>query len=201
MHVRVTQITGATDIESGVAVLRDQVVPELQQQKGYRGLSASGDHSNGRLTVLSVWETAADLEASESTADKVRDDAMKVIGGEARVERYEQTVWETGAPPPSPGARLHIRHISMDPALIEENLAYFRDTVLPQMKATPGFLGVRQLIDRTTGEGRVGTIWAGDEALEESLRRAEGRRADAAQRGIRFGEQEVAEIFFSSMPS
>ena len=201
MYVRITQVAGATDIDSGIAVLRDQVVPELQHQKGYRGLSASGDRSAGRVTVLSMWDTAEDLEASESSADKVRADAMKVMGGHARVERYEQTVWETGGTPPSPGARLHIRHISMDPALVEENLEYFRQTVLPQIKATPGFLGVRQLIDRATGEGRVGTLWADDEAMEGSVRRSEERRAEVAERGVRLGEQEVLEVLFASMPS
>ena len=201
MYVRITQVTGATDIDRGIAVLRDQVVPELQHQKGYRGLSASGDRSAGRVTVLSMWDTAADLEASESSADKVRSDAMKVMGGQARVERYEQTVWETGAAPPAPGAKLHIRHISMDPELVDDNLIYFRQTVLPRMKATPGFIGVRQLIDRTTGEGRVGTLWADGDAMEASQQQFEQRRAEAVERGVRFGEEEVLEVLFASMPT
>ena len=201
MYVRITQVTGATDIDRGIAVIRDQVIPELQHQKGYRGLTASGDRTTGRVTVLSMWDTAADLDASESSAEKARSDAMKVMGGHARVERYEQTVWETGGTPPSPGARLHIRHISMDPALVEGNLAYFRQSVLPQLKAMPGFVGVRQLIDRSTGEGRVGTLWADDDTLEASLRRSEERRAAAAERGIRFGEQEIFEVLFASMPT
>jgi hypothetical protein len=37
MYVRITRVTGATDIDSGIAVLRDQVAPELEHQKGYRG--------------------------------------------------------------------------------------------------------------------------------------------------------------------
>lgn len=93
MHVRITTITGASDIDGGLAVLRDQVVPQLQQQQGFGGLSAAGDRAGGVVTVLSLWDTQADLEASESAANKARDDVARVIGGDVSVERYEQTVW------------------------------------------------------------------------------------------------------------
>jgi hypothetical protein len=42
MFARVNNVTGAKDIDAGVAYLRDKVVPELQGQKGFRGLTMSG---------------------------------------------------------------------------------------------------------------------------------------------------------------
>lgn len=199
MHVRISTVTGASHIEEGVDFLREEVVPQLQQQKGFRGLSASGDRTAGVVTVLSVWESEEDLEASESAADKARGNAVLVMGGKVSVERFEQTVWEIGESRPSPGARLHIRHTKLDPARIESNLEFFRQTVVPEMKATPGFLGVRQLINRETGEGRVGTLWVDDEALAASLARGEERRAMAAARGVHFGEEQRLEVLFASM--
>ncbi len=199
MHVRISTVTGASHIDEGVEFLREEVVPQLQQQKGFRGLSASGDRTAGVVTVLSVWETEEDLAASESAADKARGNAVEVMGGKASVERYEQAVWETGDTRPGPGTRLHIRHTKLDPARIDSNLEYFRETVVPEMKATPGFLGVRQLINRETGEGRVGTLWADDEALEASLARSAARRAMAAERGVQFGEERRLEVLFATM--
>ena len=198
MYARLSTITGASDIDGGIAFLRDQAVPQLQQQKGFRGLSASGDRKAGVVTVLSVWETEADLDASESAADKTRGDALRVIGGEVSVERFEQTVWERSETAPEPGAKLHIRHISMDPSRVDENLEFFRQTVVPEMKATPGFRGVRQLINRSTGEGRVGSVWADEEALSAALANAEQRRARASDRGVRFGEDQVLEVLFAA---
>lgn len=199
MHVRISTITGASDIDGGIDFVRDQVVPQLQQQKGFRGLSVSGDRKAGVVTVLSVWETEADLDASESAADKARGDATKLIGGQVSVERYEQLVWERGDTPPGPGAKLHIRHVKMDPSRIDGNAEFFRQTVLPEMKATPGFLGCRNLIDRSTGEGHVGTVWADEESLAGALANAEQRRSRAADRGVEFGGEQVLEVLFAAM--
>jgi len=199
MHVRITTVTGASNIDGGLAVLRDQALPQMQQQTGFRGLSASGDRAAGVVTVLSVWHSEADLEASESAADKARGDAVRIMGGEVSVERYEQTVWTVGDTRPGPGAKLHIRHVKIDPARIEENLEFFRRTVVPEMKARPGFLAVRQLIDRSTGEARVGSVWADEDSLSASLAQSEQRRALAKDRGVEFGEDRVLEVLFTAM--
>jgi heme-degrading monooxygenase HmoA len=199
MYVRITTVTGASDIDGGLAFLRDQVVPQMQQQKGFRSLSAAGDRAAGVVTVLSLWDSQADLEASESAANKARDDAARLMGGgEVSVERYEQTVWEVGDTRPGPGAKLHIRHIKIDPERIDDNLEFFRQTVVPDMKARPGFLAVRQLIDRSTGEGRVGSVWADQDSLAASLAQSEQRRAKAKDRGVEFGQDRVLEVLLNA---
>ncbi len=198
MFVRISIVTGATAIDAGLEFLREEVVPQLQQQKGFRGLSASGDRAAGVVNVLSTWETEEDLSASESAADKARGSALQVLGGRVTVERYEQNVWEMGESRPGPGTKLHIRTTHMEPSRIDDNLAYFRETVVPQMKATPGFQGVRHLINRETGEGRVGTLWANEDALTEALARAEERRASAADRGVQFGEDLVLDVLYAT---
>ena len=109
MHPRASTVTRATDIDAGVAHIRDEVEPQLLQQKGFRGISVSADRSDGLVIVLSLWETEADLEASESAAAKVRADALSVVGGEVSVDRYEQLLWETLGEGPRPGAKLFIR--------------------------------------------------------------------------------------------
>jgi heme-degrading monooxygenase HmoA len=199
MHARISIVTDATDIERGLGFIRDQVLPDLQQQRGFRGLSASGDRSSGVVNVLSMWDSEADLDASESTADKARSDAVRLMGGQVSVERYEQILSEVGETLPRPGAKLQIRHIKMDPATIDENLEFFRQNVLPEIKSTPGFLGVRLLTNRSTGEGRVGTIWADEESLQVARERSEQRRARASDRGVEFGEEQSFEVIFSSM--
>ena len=35
MHVRITTITGATDIDAGIAFAREKSVPALQKLKGF----------------------------------------------------------------------------------------------------------------------------------------------------------------------
>ena len=63
MHTRLLTFTDAKNIDGGVDFLRQKVVPILNEQKGYRGVSASADRSGGVLGILTLWETAADREA------------------------------------------------------------------------------------------------------------------------------------------
>jgi heme-degrading monooxygenase HmoA len=199
MHARITTVGGASDIDSSLALLRDQVVPHMQQQKGFRGLSAAGDRSAGVVTVLRLWDSQADLEASESDASNARGCAVSLMGGPISVEHYEQSVWEVGDTRPRPGAKLHTRHVKIDPNRIEDNLDFFRQTVVPDMKARPGFLGVRHLIDRKSGEARVGSLWTDEASLAASLTQSEPRRAAAKDRGVEFGEDQVLEVLYNIM--
>jgi heme-degrading monooxygenase HmoA len=198
MYARITTVTGASDIDGGLAVLRDEAVPQMQQQKGFRGLSAAGDRAAGEVMVLSVWDTEAHLEASESAAQKARGEVARIMGGELSVERYEQTVWEVGKTQPGSGAKLHIRHVKVDPARIDENIEFFRQTVVPEMKARPGFVGLRHLIDRSTGEARVGSVWTDEDSISASLVQSEKRRALAKDRGIEFGEDRVLDLLLAA---
>ncbi len=198
MHARITIVNGANDIDGGIEYMKRQVIPGLRQQKGYRGLSISGDRAGRVLNILTQWETQADMDASESAIEKVRDDAVKVIGGNFTVERYEQLVFDVQPPGPTVGAKLHIREIKMDPSKIDENLAFFKQVIIPEFKSSPGFLAVRNLMNRSTGEGRVGTTWADDASLEAQLAQTEPRRARAAERGVTFGSDRLAEMLLIS---
>jgi heme-degrading monooxygenase HmoA len=200
MHVRITTADGATDIDAGVALLRDQIVPQLEQQKGFRGLSLSANRDTGQVSVLTLWETEGDLHASESATEKLRGDTLKVLGaGAPTIEHFEEVVSEVGSVPPGPGSRLQVRRITVAPDRIEENLAFFRANVLPEITSTPGFQAVRQLINRDTGEGAVGTVWADESSLQAADKQSEGRRSAAAERGVNFGDVDTREILYMTM--
>jgi heme-degrading monooxygenase HmoA len=195
MFARTVTFTGATDIDAGMRYLQDTVAPLLREQKGFRGVTASADRFSGVLGVLSLWETEADRDASESTLVKAREEGQRVIGGEMTVEHFEELLVEVDQPP-TVGCSLLLRRLSMDPGKIEENLGFFRREVLPQIKANPGFCAVRNMINRQTGEGMVGTVWADRASIDAAAEAAEARRQQAEQRGVTFGEQSKREIVF-----
>ena len=90
MHVRITTITGATDIDAGIRLAREQSVPALQKLKGYRGLTASADRAS-TVAVLTQWDTEDDLNASEADAEKLRSEAVRAFGGEPTVARSSRS--------------------------------------------------------------------------------------------------------------
>ena len=70
MYVRLTTWIEATNIDGGLDYLRGTALPIIQQQRGYRGLSASVDRAGAAMSVLSVWDSEADRDASESSVEK-----------------------------------------------------------------------------------------------------------------------------------
>ena len=198
MHTRLLTFTDAKNIDGGVDFLRQKVVPILNEQKGYRGVSASADRSGGVLGILSLWETESDREASESALAKARQEGLDITGGQLTVETFEQLLSEV-ADPPGPGSALMVTRISMDPAKIDENLAFFKSDILPRIKANAGFQAVRNMIDRKAGHGLVGTVWANQDAMKAAAAEAQSRRQEAIARGVSFGDVSYREILFADM--
>ena len=194
MYSRVVNFTGAKDIDAGIRFLQEKVLPTMRDMKGYRGLSASVDRAAGDLGVLSLWETEEDREGSDSMLAATRQEGADVIGGEMTVEKYEVLVSEVGAEPPAPGSALMVARVSMDPGKVDENTEYFKSVVAPRIKASEGFRGLRNMMNRATGEGLVGTLWSDQEALERAAADAQARRDEATARGVKFGEMSTREI-------
>jgi hypothetical protein len=194
MYTRVVNFTGATDIDAGISFLQDKVLPAMRDQQGYRGLIASADRAGGVFGVLSLWDNAEDREASDSMLAPTRQEAAAVIGGEMKVEKYEQLVTAVGQKPPGPGSALMVMRISMDPGKVDDNTAFFKSDVAPRITASDGFRGLRNMMNRATGEGIVGTSWSDQEALQRAGADAQARRDEATARGVTFGEMSVREI-------
>jgi heme-degrading monooxygenase HmoA len=195
MFTRVVSFSGATDIDAGVRYLRDSVAPLLHEQKGFRGVMASADRVGRQLAVLSLWETEAERDASESTLLSAREEGPRVVGGEITVENYEELLAET-ARPPVVGSALFLLRTSMDPAQVDEIFGFFGEDVLQQMKATSGFQAVRYMINRQTGEGRTGSIWSDEASMIGWAKVTAGRRRLERQRGVTFAGVSEREIVF-----
>ncbi|HWD53046.1 MAG TPA: hypothetical protein VG412_11655 [Acidimicrobiales bacterium] len=200
VYARLTTWTNATDIDGGIAYMKSTALPAFQEQQGYRGASASADRSAGTFAVLSMWATEADRDASESALGKTRNEASEIIGGTVKAERLEELVTEV-VQPAGPGCALMVTPFSMDPAKIDENLSFFKSEIVPQIKAGPGFCALRNMVNRSSGEGYVATIWRDRAALDNQVEGAAASRREAAgTRGISFGEISLREIVVVDIP-
>ena len=199
MFTRIANFTGVHDIDESVRYLREAAVPLLRQQAGYQGAAASADKSHDLLGVLTMWSSEADRDASESALAKTREELRRAIGGRVDLEHYELVVAEMISAPPV-GAALRAQRISMDPSAVDGNIAYFKSDVLPRLKAQPGFLAVRNMIDRVSGHGMVGTVWTDQASLTAAANEAAKRRQMAIERGISFGDESHREIVLVDQP-
>ena len=186
MFTRLWTFTGASNIDSGVAYLRDEVLPVLNSQRGYRGVLASAARSEGVLGILSLWDTEADSEASDSALGKAREEAAQLVGGDLTVEAFEQVVAQVNRLA-VPGSAFIMIRVSGHPAMIDE-IVSFKSEILPQIKTAPGLLVLRDMVNRKTGEGIISSAWADQEAMRLGTGRNLALRPQAAASGVNFGE-------------
>ena len=197
MHARLTTITGA-DVDAAIKYLEETAAPVLGQQKGIRQLAASGDPAKGIVSIVSVFDSLADLEASRSAIDKVRQGGLEQFGGTATVKEFEQVAMGTNSPPEA-GAIVRIQSTTIDPSRVDETVEWFTSTVMPAMLASPGVKAVRNLIDRSTGEGRVSVVFSDQASLDAGEKSREDRMAAARDRGVEFGEALILTVRYAKM--
>jgi len=53
--------------DEAIAIYRDSVVPAAKQQKGCKGLFDLGDRATGKGMSIVLWDTEADMKASEAS--------------------------------------------------------------------------------------------------------------------------------------
>ncbi len=198
MYTRLLTFSGATNIDAGVDYLRNEVLPVLNAQRGYRGVSASADRPGALLSTLTLWDTEADRAASDSALGKAREEALDLVGGSLSVENHEE-VANAVTKPPGPGCALFVSRLSMDPASVEDNIAFFKDQVMPMIQAAPGFCALRNMADRQTGRALVGVVFEDRASLDAYAALSDERRAPALARGITFGETSIREILLAEM--
>src|SRR5258708_3217506 len=199
MYARIVTITGAKNIDGGISFLRENLLPVISDQKGDRGLSVSVDRPGGGLGGLSLWDTGAERDASWDALAQRRQGGLGIIGGQLGVQNYEQLLLELGDKPPAPGSALMITPVSMEPARIDENFAFFRSDVLPQITASQGFQAALRLMNRETGEGLVGTVWTDEDAMRAAAADARARREQGMARGVQFGEVSYRDIALADL--
>jgi len=95
MYVR----AGTGQIQSGkmreaIDIANDSVVPAAKAQKGFRGIYFMTNAASGNFLALSVWETEADMLASESDAFSLEPFAKigALMAGPPEFDHYELSV-------------------------------------------------------------------------------------------------------------
>jgi heme-degrading monooxygenase HmoA len=75
--------------------MRQQVIPAVKVKPGFRAALMLANRQSGRVLAISVWETAADREASSTAVAELRGQAQQVGGAEqTTVDTYEAVLAE-----------------------------------------------------------------------------------------------------------
>lgn len=91
MRARVTTaLMDPSMVDGGIQLLQQEHMPKLKMQKGFRGFLGL-TNTEGKAVTISLWETEADMAATESTgwyqAQVAK--AAPLLGDEPELEHYE----------------------------------------------------------------------------------------------------------------
>jgi heme-degrading monooxygenase HmoA len=91
---RVSSLEGSPDrIDESASKAREETLPKARELPGWKGVIGLADRDSGRVKLITFWESADALRATEEQADRLRKQAGE--GGGQRVtgvDRYEVAV-------------------------------------------------------------------------------------------------------------
>ncbi|WP_092608368.1 hypothetical protein [Raineyella antarctica] len=197
MYSRETTTQGSYDPAALVEQINNTILPGISHRNGFRGINVSGDPSTGTAWILTNWDTVEDLVASRQDADQLRRQATQALGGTVLgVREWDLPVVHVSDRPPTPGLPINVNRHFYDPTQLHEVVSFFAWVAEPMYRSSPGYRSVRMLVDRTTGEVLVGSVWDDEASLEEGFSRLEPIRDRAVEKGMKFVERTRREVIF-----
>jgi heme-degrading monooxygenase HmoA len=173
VYARSTSIQAQpSNIDAGVAYVRDEVMPALAAMDGYIGLSMLVDRESGRCIATSAWGTEDALRTSTEAAAPLRDRAREIFGG----DDVTLDQWEIGVlhrdHQSNDGACVRATWIKVPPDQADRSMDFYRTSVVPALEDLEGFCSASFLINRSTGRAVSSTTFDSREAMQRNEEQA-----------------------------
>jgi quinol monooxygenase YgiN len=174
MYARSTTFHGKPEnIDAGIKFLKTEAAPMLYPIDGCRGLSLLVDRRTGECIATSSWDSEETMLASDKELRPLRDRGRDVLGGSMDIDAWEIALL----------CRSHhgeCARVSWVKGDLDAMIATFRDSILRQLKHTPGFCSASLFVNRSDGLGCVTTAWEDRHAMEASRLSADEMRNQVA---------------------
>jgi heme-degrading monooxygenase HmoA len=148
-------------------------MPALLEVDGCVGLSLLVDRQSGRCIVTTSWESEDAMRASEERVRSIRDRAADEFGGigSPMIEEWELAVLHRDHPS-GEGACARVTWVTSDPAQTDQNVEFFKTSVLPEMENLDGFCSASLLINRASGRAVACASFDSREAMDRNRERS-----------------------------
>ena len=90
MFARVSTFTGGVqDLDQGIVLARERIVPRLEEHQGFKGLMLIVDRAAGVASAITFWESEEDLAASQEDNQQLTEQAAHAFEVQVEVRNYE----------------------------------------------------------------------------------------------------------------
>lgn len=181
MHARSTTVRARPErIDAGIALVRDEVLPQMLGMEGCQGLSMLVDRTSGRTIVTSSWQTREAMDTSVERVRPLRERVADTLGARYEVEEWEIAVMHR-AHPSSEGACVRATWLQVAPSRVERALDVFRLASLPGMEHMEGFCSASLMVNRETGRAVSSVTFDGVAAMERTREQGAAIRSIGAE--------------------
>ena len=173
-----------SNIDAGIAYVRDEVMPALQDMDGYIGLSLLVDRESGRCIATSAWETEDALRTSTDQAAPLRERAAEIFGGDVTVEKWEIASLHRDHRAHE-GACVRATWAKIAPGQVDQGVEFYKTSVLSRIEELDGFCSASLLIDRSAGRAVSSVSFDSRAAMERNREQAmEMKTASMREAGV-----------------
>ena len=183
MYARSTTIRGnPRSLDEGIAYVRDEVMPAVQEMDGCVGLSMLADRDTGRCIVTTAWteDAPGHLGGGHAGGDDVSalpDRVAEVLGGSPDVSCWEIARLHRTRPT-GDGACARVTWAIAAPDQLDRDLDVFTYSMVPELEDVPGFCSVSQLVDRASGRSATAVGYSSRAAMTRSARQVAAMRQE-----------------------
>lgn len=166
MQARLVTITVQPDkMDEATRLYQESVVPAAMQQPGNRFLALLTDAATGKGVSISIWDDEQAMLASEQSGylqEQLQKFGSILTGPPAR-ESFSVLLWERA---PSMPEVARLTWVNIRPDAIDDMAAFYKESIVPELRMQDGFLGALVFGDRETGKGCSATVWASRASME-----------------------------------
>jgi len=193
MYARSTTFHGDPgSVEDGIAYVRDEVLPAVQQMDGCVGLSMMCDREDGHCIVTTAWADEQAMRSSTEGVRSMRERAAEIFGAQPEVQEWDiaflHRAYET-----RDGACARVVWSRAVPDLVERTVDAYRMSLLPRIEEMPGFCSISLMVSRGEGLAASATVYDSQQSMEETREVSANMRDDFAM-SMGVAITEVAEM-------
>ena len=189
-----TVMANPESVDTGIAYVRDEVMPALLEIAGCIGLSLMVDRQTGRCIATSAWDSSEAMLDSDEVAGRLRGRAGERFGGAATAEGWEIAVLHREHSS-DPGACVRATWVTVPPDLVDAGVEYYRSAVLPQIRHLDGFRSASLMVDAASGRAVSSVSFSSRASMERNRDHASALKAEsiraAGASGVDEGEFEL----------
>jgi heme-degrading monooxygenase HmoA len=200
-HARVVRLkTEPASTDQAIREWTSGIFPLLKKQEGFRGSTLVGNRKTGDGLSVSYWESE---QAMKNARTQVRPQAETIMSqtGSKIVEDDEcEVVVQERIQPPKAGVFVRVTTVEADPAKVADGIAYFKEKVVPVIRAQAGSRTALLLINRQTGRTFSASGWDTEKDLKASETAITTLRDEAIKKvGGKGGKTEAFEVYFTEI--